>query len=161
MLSFIYNVCVELYWWNMNTELSLLEAPGAKTLRECFSSLPFVRHRGLIMCYRHVMIYASPQQSNRLSRLPLWSWTTYVLHVFVYGFRQNPNRSVGRFYFVGALLFFDNLQTHLGALLFGRVLRIGTLWYAFAYIRFLNIVITQVHKPTTAIGLQVWGFAIS
>ena len=34
-----------------------------------------------------------------------------------------------RFYFVGALLFFDNLHTHLGALLLGRALLIGTSRY--------------------------------
>ena len=48
---------------------------------------------------------------------------------FVYGFRQVLVRSAGRFYFVGALLFFDKLQTHLRALLLGRALIIGTLRY--------------------------------
>ena len=51
------------------------------------------------------------------------------LHVFVYGFRQDLIRSAGCFYFVGALLFCDILQTHLGAFLLGRVLLIGTLRY--------------------------------
>ena len=49
-------------------------------------------------------------------------------YVFVYGFRQVLIRSAGRFYFVGALLFCDNLQTHMGALLLGKALLIGTLW---------------------------------
>ena len=35
-------------------------------------------------------------------------------NVFVYGFRQVIIRSARRFYFVGALLFCDNLQTHWG-----------------------------------------------
>ena len=50
-------------------------------------------------------------------------------YAFVYGFCQVLIRSAGRFYIVGALLFYDNLQTHLGALLLGRVLLIGTLQY--------------------------------
>ena len=47
----------------------------------------------------------------------------------VYEFRQVRIRGARRFYFVGALLFHDNVQTHLGALLLGRVLLIGTLQY--------------------------------
>ena len=49
-------------------------------------------------------------------------------YVFVYGFRQ-VIRSARRFYFVGVLLFCDNLQTHLAVLLLGRVLLIGTIRY--------------------------------
>ena len=49
--------------------------------------------------------------------------------VFMYGFCQVLIRSAGRFYFVGALLFCDNWQTHLGVLLSGRALLIGTLRY--------------------------------
>ena len=52
-------------------------------------------------------------------------------YVFVYGFRQVLIGSTRRFYFVGELLFCDKLQTHLGALLLGRVLLIGTLRYIF------------------------------
>ena len=50
-------------------------------------------------------------------------------YAFVYGFCLVLIRSAGRFYFVGALPFYENLQTHLGALLLGRVLLIGTLQY--------------------------------
>ena len=48
-------------------------------------------------------------------------------YVFVYGFHQVLIRSAGRFYFVRALLFCDNLQTHLGALLLARAVLMGTL----------------------------------
>ena len=47
--------------------------------------------------------------------------------VFVYGFIKVHIRSTQCFYFVGVLLFCDNMQTHLGALLLGRALLIGTL----------------------------------
>ena len=50
-------------------------------------------------------------------------------YVFLYGFHQVLIRSAGHFYFVGARQFCDNLQTHLGALLLGRVLLIETLRY--------------------------------
>ena len=49
------------------------------------------------------------------------------MYVFVHGLRQVLIRSTGRFYFVGVLLSYDNLQTHLGALLLGRALLIDTL----------------------------------
>ena len=52
-------------------------------------------------------------------------------YVFVYGFSQVLIRSARHFYFVGALLFCDNLHTHLGALLLGRLLLIGRLQYLF------------------------------
>ena len=52
-----------------------------------------------------------------------------LTYMFVYGFRQFLIRSAGRYYFGGTLLFSDNLQTHLGALLLSRVLLIGKLRY--------------------------------
>ena len=51
-------------------------------------------------------------------------------HVFVCGFCQVLIRSARYFYFVGALLFCDNLQTDLGVLLLGRALLLGTLQYS-------------------------------
>ena len=42
-------------------------------------------------------------------------------YVSVYGFHHVLIRSAGCFYFVGDLLFCDNLQTHLGALLIGTL----------------------------------------
>ena len=59
-------------------------------------------------------------------------------YVFVYGFRQVLNRSAGRFSFVGALLFCNNLQNHFGALLLGRALLIGTLRYTYSNGKFLK-----------------------
>ena len=53
----------------------------------------------------------------------------HISYVFVYGFHQVLIRSTWCFYFVGALLFCDNLQNDLGALLLGRALLIGTLRY--------------------------------
>ena len=53
----------------------------------------------------------------------------FLNHVFVYIFAKVRIRRARCFYFVGALLFCDNMQTHLGALLLGRALLIGTLWY--------------------------------
>ena len=50
-------------------------------------------------------------------------------YVLVYGFCKDRIRSAGRFYFVRALLFCDNLQTHFGALLLGRALLMETLRY--------------------------------
>ena len=75
--------------------------------------------------------------SNRLSWLPWWSWATMscLNYLFVYGFRQVLIRSARRFYFVGALLFCDNFQTHLGTLLFGRALLMGTLHSNTEYVR--------------------------
>ena len=48
-------------------------------------------------------------------------------YVGVYGFRQVLIRNARRFNFVGALLYCDNLQTDVGALLLGRALLIETL----------------------------------
>ena len=53
----------------------------------------------------------------------------FLNHVFVYIFAKVRIRRARCFYFVGALPFCDNMQTHLGALLLGRVLLIGTLRY--------------------------------
>ena len=47
----------------------------------------------------------------------------------VYEFHKICIRGARRFYFVGVQLFRDNVQTHLGALLLGRGLLIGTLQY--------------------------------
>ena len=62
------------------------------------------------------MNLCKPTPVNTLSWLPLRSWATYlVLEIcFVYGFRQVLLWSSGRFYFVGAILFSDKLQTHFG-----------------------------------------------
>ena len=77
-------------------------------------------------------------------------------YAFVYAFRQVPIRSTGCFYFVGALLFCDDLQTHFGALLLGRVLQIGTL-------RYLNGGLNQRTKllyGINKIGCKQFHFAI-
>ena len=46
-----------------------------------------------------------------------------------YEFCKAHIRGARHFYFVGALLFGDNVKTHLGTLLLGRALLIGTLRY--------------------------------
>ena len=53
--------------------------------------------------------------------------------VCLYEFHKIHIRGTRHFYFVGALLFRDHVQTHLGALLLGRVLLIGTLRYMYIY----------------------------
>ena len=72
-------------------------------------------------------------------------WLNYV---FVCEFCQDIIRSAGRFYFVGSPLFCDKLQTHLGALLLGRVLLIGTLWYMW----YTGIIQWNLYKATTELG---------
>ena len=62
----------------------------------------------------------------RVTRPPSWENGTWQVPSQL---SHSVIRSAGRFYFVGALLFCDNLQIHLGALLLGRVLLIGTLRY--------------------------------
>ena len=88
-----------------------------------------------------MLLYGSARQQNRLSGLPLWSWATYFvleLCIFASGFHQVINRNTGRFYFyfkggggggVATILLQFADTTHLGVLLLGRALLIGTLWY--------------------------------
>ena len=116
-----------------NAVLSLLEAPGEKTPPTALLFCAICASWGaLILCCWHMEIYMSPQQKKpgcRGCHCYLKQHMSWLNYVSVYGFHQVLIRSAGRFYFVGALLFCDNLQTHLGAHLLGRALLIGTFRY--------------------------------
>ena len=103
---------------NWNTVLSLLEAPGAKTL-------PFVHHRGAYSVLPIQDNFCKPTPAKQvvvavivvLSNI-CHAWTMYLCMDPVKFLLEAPGASI---------LFCDNLQAHLGALLLGRALLIGTL----------------------------------
>ena len=107
--------------------MSLLEAPCSKTSwRALLFRAIFGITGGAYSVFWHMTVQTSQQQWNRFWWPPLWFWSTRAVFncVCVYEFREVRIRGARRFYFVGALLFRDNVQTHLG-----RALLIGTLRY--------------------------------
>ena len=61
-------------------------------------------------------VLKSQQQWNRFWWPPLWFWTTRAVFICacMYEFRKVRIKGARRFYFVVALLFRANVQTHLG-----------------------------------------------
>ena len=114
------------------TVLSLLEAPCAKTSWRALLLRAILGIMGaLLVCIDIWQFKKSQQQWNRFWWPPLWFWATRAMFncACVYEFCKVRIRGVWHFYFVGVLLFCDNVETYLGALLLGRVLLIGTLRY--------------------------------
>ena len=94
--------------------------------------MPFVRHRGaysVLLTYDNLCIAQTSKTGRRGCHCDLEQYMSCLNYVYVYGFREVLTRSARCFYFLESLLFCDNLQTHLGVLLLGRVLLIGTLRY--------------------------------
>ena len=96
-----------------------------------FYAAPFVRHRCAysVLLTHDGLCKSTSKTGCRGCHCDIEQHMSCLNYVFVYGFRQVLIRSAGRFYFVGVVLFCENLQTHLGAILLGRALLIGTLWY--------------------------------
>ena len=94
--------------------MSLLEGSCAKTSwRVLLFHAIFGIKGALIVCFD---IWRFKQgKKKRFWWLPLWFWATRALFncACVYEFREVRIRSAQRFYFVGALLFRDNVQTDL------------------------------------------------
>ena len=93
-------------------------------------SMPFVRHQGAydMLLTHDNLCKPTPVKQVFVAAIVILS-NMYFFNVFGYRFRQVLIKRAGHFCFVGALLFCDKLQTHLGALLSGRALVIGTLQY--------------------------------
>ena len=114
--------------------MSLLEAPCAKTLWRAFLFRAIFGITGAFSC---VLTYDGLNKPKTVKQV--WVATIVILSnssfkgVFncacVYAFCEVPIKGAQRFYFVGALLFCDNVQTHLGVLLLGMALLKETLWY--------------------------------
>ena len=131
--------------------MSLLEVPCAKTSWRAPLFHAILGITGaLIVCFWHMTVWTSQQQWNRFWWPPLWFWATHAMFncACVYEFRKVCIRGAQRFYFVGALLFLDNVQTHLGTLLLGRALLIRTLPY--------SIVVFVVILWILMVKLYVW-----
>ena len=96
----------------------------------CFYFVPFVSDRSAYSMLLTHDDLCKPIQVKQLVVADIVILSAYVvieLCICVW-FCQVIIRSAGHFYFVWALLFCDNLQTHLGTLLLGRALLIGTFW---------------------------------
>ena len=113
--------------------MSLLEAPCAKTSWRALLFRAILGITGvLIVCFD---IWRFKQVNNSEIGFGghhcdlFWATRAVSKCACMYEFRKVRIRGARRFYFLGPLLFRDNVQTHLGALLLGGGLLIGTLRY--------------------------------
>ena len=118
------------------------------------ASIPcrFGHHGGAYSVFWHnMMVWTSQQQWNRFWWPPMWFWATRAVFkcACVYEFRNVRIRCARRFYFVGALQFRHNVQTHLGVFLLGRALLIGILRY---FTRVFKIYAFECYK----IHIHMW-----
>ena len=106
--------CEEIFFETWNTVMTLLEGPCAKTSWRALLFHAILGITGAVIVCFDIWLFKQANNSEAgLGGHHLWFWATRVMFncACVYEFRKVRIRGPRRFYFVGALLFHDNVLT--------------------------------------------------